>query len=442
MTYPPLSSPQPGPGDDRGGPTSGGFPVPGQQGPPSQQGSPDPGYGAYPVVPEAGGYGQPSAPQQLPQEPVPASATPETAPASYAAAGVDVVAGERAVELMRSSVARAQRPEVVDGFGGFAGLFDISAAKEYQKPLLATSTDGVGTKVAIARALDRHDTIGRDLVAMIVDDIVVVGAEPLCLTDYIACGRVDPERIAAIVSGIADGCAEAGVALIGGETAEHPGLMEPDEYDLAGAGTGIVEADYRFGAHWVQPGDVVVGLASSGLHSNGYSLARAVLYRDDAAALSEFVPELGRTIGEELLEPTRIYAPLCLSLARSWIGLHAMAHVTGGGLAANIARVIPPQLTAVVDRGAWRPPAVFDLISSRGAVPRQEMETAFNMGIGMVLIADPVALTGIFQQAGEAGVGAFVIGQVRDGQPGDVADSPAKGGAGGTVMLVGDYRNG
>lgn len=443
MTYPPFASPQqPDPGDDRGGPTPGGFPVPGPQGLPPQQGAPDAGYGAYPGAPGSADYGQPVAPPRVPQEPVPADPSPDAAPVSYAAAGVDVAAGERAVELMRASVARAQRPEVVDGFGGFAGLFDLSAAKEYQKPLLATSTDGVGTKVAIARALDRHETIGRDLVAMIVDDIVVVGAEPLFLTDYIACGRVDPERIAAIVSGIADGCAEAGVALIGGETAEHPGLMEPDEYDLAGAGTGIVDADYRFGPHWVQPGDVLVGLSSSGLHSNGYSLARAVLFRDDPAALAEFVPELGRTIGEELLEPTRIYAPLCLSLARSWIGVHAMAHVTGGGLAANIARVIPTHMTAVVDRGTWQPPAVFDLISSRGVVPREEMETAFNMGIGMVLVADPVALTGIFQQAGEAGVGAFVIGQVRDRQPDDTADSPAKGGAGGTVMLVGDYRSG
>ncbi len=358
---------------------------------------------------------------------------------SYAAAGVDVVAGERAVDLMRSSIARAQRPEVVGGFGGFAGLFDLSMAKGYERPLLATSTDGVGTKVAIARALDRHDTIGRDLVAMIVDDIVVCGAEPLFLTDYIACGRVDPERIAAIVSGIADGCAEAGVALIGGETAEHPGLMAPDEYDIAGAGTGIVAADGLLGPDRVRTGDVLVGLASSGLHSNGYSLARAVLYRDDPAALAEHVAELGRTVGDELLEPTRIYSPLCLSLARSGIGIHAMSHVTGGGLAANIARVMPAHLTALVDRGTWRPLPVFDVIAARGSVPRAEMETAFNMGIGMVLVADPAALTGIFQQAAGAGVGAAVIGQVRDTRPDDRADSPAKGGTGGTVMLVGDY---
>jgi phosphoribosylformylglycinamidine cyclo-ligase len=352
---------------------------------------------------------------------------------------VDVVAGERAVELMRASVARAQRPEVVGGIGGFAGLFDLSAAKDYARPLLATSTDGVGTKVAIARALDQHTTIGRDLVAMIIDDIVVCGAEPLFLTDYIACGKVDPDRIADIVAGIAAGCAEADVALIGGETAEHPGLMAPDEYDLAGAGTGLVEADRVLGPHRVGAGDVLVGLEASGLHSNGYSLARAVLHRDDPAALREHVPELGRTIGAELLEPTRIYTPLCLSILRAGAPIRAMAHITGGGLAANIARVIPDRLTAVVDRGSWRPLPVFPLIAQRGSVPRAEMETAFNMGVGMVLVAGPAALTVIFEQAARYAVPARVIGQVREPHSGDEPDSPAKGGTGGTVMLVGDH---
>jgi len=361
------------------------------------------------------------------------------APASYAAAGVDVVAGERAVDLMRTSVAAATRPEVLDGFGGFAGLFDLSIAKEYQRPVLATSTDGVGTKVAIARALDRHDTIGRDLVAMIVDDIVVTGAEPLFLTDYIATGRVEPERIAAIVSGIAAGCAEAGVALIGGETAEHPGLMAPDEYDLAGAATGIVEADLRLGPHLVKPGDVLVGLGASGLHSNGYSLARAVLHRDDPAALAEVVPALGRTIGEELLEPTRIYTRLCLSLARSNIGVHAMSHVTGGGLAANVGRVLPQGLIAVISRATWAPLPIFSLIAERGNISRLEMETAFNMGIGMVVVAEPASLTGIFEQAAQAGVPAVAMGEVRVQQQGDQGDAPAKGGTGGIAMLTGDY---
>ena len=318
-------------------------------------------------------------------------------------------------------------------------MFDVSGWRELERPLLATSTDGVGTKVAISRALDRHDTIGRDLVAMIVDDIVVSGAEPLFLSDYIACGHVDPDRIAAIVSGIADGCAEAVVALLGGETAEHPGLMAPDEYDLAGAGTGVVEADHRFGPHWVQPGDVIIGLGSSGLHSNGYSLARAVLGADDPVALAQMVPQLGRTLGEELLEPTRIYTQVCLSIARSWMGLHAMAHITGGGLAANVARVVPEHLTAVIDRSSWKPLPIFDLIAESGRIDGAEMEVAFNMGIGMVLIADATAMTTVFQHASAAGIPTHVIGQVRERHSEDVPDSPAKGGSGGTVTLVGDY---
>ena len=235
---------------------------------------------------------------------------------AYAAAGVYIEAGDKAVELMKVWVEKASRPEVIGGIGGFAGLFDASALKQYDRPLLATSTDGVGTKVAIAQAMDKHDTIGFDLVGMVVDDLVVCGAEPLFLTDYIACGRVVPERIAAIVKGIAEACVEAGCALIGGETAEHPGLLEPDEYDVAGATTGVVEADRLLGPGRVRPGDVVVAMASSGLHSNGYSLVRHVLLNDRAGwALDRDVAELGRTLGEELLEPTRIYAKACLALA-------------------------------------------------------------------------------------------------------------------------------
>ena len=231
---------------------------------------------------------------------------------SYAAAGVDVEAGERAVALMRASIEATRRSEVVGGFGGFAGLFDASALKSMSKPLLATSTDGVGTKVAIAQALDKHDTIGIDLVAMVIDDIVVCGAEPLFMTDYIATGSVVPERIAAIVQGIADGCAQAGCALIGGETAEHPGLLGPDEYDLAGAGTGIVEADRLLGADKVRDGDAIVAMTSSGLHSNGYSLARQVFLSSARWSLEREVDEFGRTLGEELLEPTTIYTRACL----------------------------------------------------------------------------------------------------------------------------------
>ena len=358
-------------------------------------------------------------------------------PASYADSGVDVEAGERAVDLMRASIAAAQRPEVVGEFGGFAGLFDASALKSYARPLLATSTDGVGTKVAIAQALDKHDTIGRDLVAMVVDDLVVAGAEPLFLTDYIACGKVDPERIAQIVAGIAAGCAEAGCALLGGETAEHPGLMAPDEYDLAAAGTAVVEADQMLGSHRVQAGDVLVGLAASGLHSNGYSLARAVLVKDDPSRLDTHLAELGRTVGEELLEPTRIYTRPCLELARSG-GVHAMAHITGGGLAANLARVIPVGLTAVVDRGTWRPLPIFDVIARTGAIERDELEIAFNMGVGMVLVVAPDALSGVFAQAHD--LAPFIMGQVRDSQVTDVATAAPKGGSGGTVTVSGNYK--
>src|SRR5690348_13814332 len=268
---------------------------------------------------------------------------------SYAGAGVDIEAGDRAVELMKASVARTNRPGVLGGLGGFAGLFQLDLAR-YPDPVLASSTDGVGTKIAIARALDRHDTIGIDLVAMVVDDLVVVGAEPLFLTDYIATGKVVPERIAAIVSGIAEGCVRAGCALVGGETAEHPGLMDPDEYDVSGTGVGVVNADAVLGADRVQPGDVLVGLASSGLHSNGYSLVRHVLFERGRLDLHDRPAELGgRTLADELLTPTRIYALDCLALAAE-AGAHAFAHITGGGLASNLARVLPDGLAATVDR--------------------------------------------------------------------------------------------
>src|SRR5215212_4300575 len=244
---------------------------------------------------------------------------------AYAAAGVDIEAGERAVELMKEWVAKAQRQEVMGGIGGFSGLFDASALAQRNHPVLATSTDGVGTKVAIAQALDRHDTIGFDLVGMVVDDLVVCGAEPLFMTDYIATGRVVPERMAAIVKGIAEACVEARCALIGGETAEHPGLLGPDDYDVAGATTGVVEADRLLGPGRVRPGDVVVAMEASGLHSNGYSLVRHVLLETAQWSLDRHVEELGRPLGQELLEPTRIYATACLDLARE-TDVHAMSH--------------------------------------------------------------------------------------------------------------------
>jgi phosphoribosylformylglycinamidine cyclo-ligase len=332
---------------------------------------------------------------------------------SYAAAGVDIEAGERAVELMKSRVARARRPEVVDDVSGFAGLFDASALLRYDRPLLATSTDGVGTKVMIAQALGRHDTIGIDLVGMVVDDLVVCGAEPLFMTDYIACGKVVPERIADIVGGVAEGCRLAGCALVGGETAEHPGAMGPGEYDLAGAGTGVVEAAAVLGPDRVRPGDVVVGLASSGVHSNGYSLVRHIV-KTAGLSLEAELPELGRALGEELLEPTRIYSLDCLALARS-VEVHAFAHITGGGLAANLARSLPATADAILDRASWTPPAVFEVLARYGRVGRSEMDRTFNLGVGMCAIVPADAADPALALLASRKVPAWIIGEIVPG---------------------------
>ena len=337
---------------------------------------------------------------------------------SYADAGVSIEAGDRAVELMRAWVDRARRPEVVGGIGGFAGLFDASALTRYTRPLLATSADGVGTKVAIAQRMDVHDTIGFDLVGMLVDDLVVCGAEPLFLTDYIACGQVVPERIAAIVKGIAQACVEAGCALVGGETAEHPGLLAPDAYDLAGSTTGVVEAAELLGPERVRTGDVVLAMRSSGLHSNGFSLVRRVV-QSSGWSLDREVPELGRTLGEELLEPTRIYARGCLALARSG-SAHAMAHITGGGLAANLARVLPPTVSARVDRSTWQPQPVFDLVADLGGVPGDELESTLNLGVGMVALVPADAADPSLRLLASHGIDAWVCGEVTDDPTGAV----------------------
>ncbi|WP_040421496.1 phosphoribosylformylglycinamidine cyclo-ligase [Actinopolymorpha alba] len=334
--------------------------------------------------------------------------------ASYAEAGVDIEAGDRAVALMRDWIEKTRRPEVVGGVGGFAGLFDASALRSYRRPLLATSTDGVGTKVAIAQALDKHDTIGFDLIGMLVDDLVVCGAEPLFLTDYIACGKVVPERIAQIVKGIAEACVVAGCALIGGETAEHAGLLEPDEYDVAGATTGVVEADEVLGPDRVRAGDVVVAMASSGLHSNGYSLVRHVI-REAGWTLDRHVDDFGRTLGEELLEPTRVYAKDCLALARE-TGVHAMAHITGGGLAANTARVVPAGLEVALDRSTWSPPRVFSLLGELGGVEQAELERTFNMGVGMLAMVDPRDADAAVGILANRGIHAWIAGSVFAGE--------------------------
>jgi phosphoribosylformylglycinamidine cyclo-ligase len=330
---------------------------------------------------------------------------------AYAEAGVSIEAADKAIDLMKVWIEKARRPEMVGGLGGFAGLFDASALTAYRRPLLATSTDGVGTKVAIAQAMGIHDTIGFDLVGMVVDDLVVCGAEPLFMTDYIACGRVVPERIAAIVKGIAEACAQAGCALIGGETAEHPGLLHPDEYDVAGAATGVVEADRLLGADRVEPGDVVIAMASSGLHSNGYSLVRHVLLNTAGWQLDREVPELGRSLGEELLEPTRIYTLACLALADR-TATHAMSHVTGGGLAANLARVMPPELTATIDRASWMPPQIFDVVRQVGGISQPDLEMTLNCGVGMVALTAPADADAAIALLADYGIPAWVAGEV------------------------------
>ncbi|PUA79888.1 phosphoribosylformylglycinamidine cyclo-ligase [Nocardioides currus] len=338
---------------------------------------------------------------------------------AYAAAGVDIEAADRAIDLMKASIEKARRPEMIGGLGGFAGLFDASALTSYTRPLLATSTDGVGTKVAIAQQMDVHDTIGFDLVGMVVDDLVVCGAEPLFMTDYIATGRVVPERIAAIVQGIAEACVAAGCALVGGETAEHPGLLAPDEYDVAGAATGVVEADHLLGPGRVRPGDVVLAMGSSGLHSNGYSLVRHVLLNTAGWALDRDVDVLGRTLGEELLEPTRIYTKACLELAGAG-GVHAMSHVTGGGLAANLERVMPVELGARIDRGSWTLPPVFSLVAEVGGVSRSDLEATLNCGVGMVALMQPDAVDSAISSLAEHGIPAWVAGDVVAGGEGQV----------------------
>ncbi|MDR0482318.1 MAG: phosphoribosylformylglycinamidine cyclo-ligase [Cellulomonadaceae bacterium] len=355
-----------------------------------------------------------------------------TTPLTYATAGVDTEAGDRAVELMRASVKATHSAGVLGGFGGFAGLFDLGAVGGYTNPVLATSTDGVGTKVAYAQALDKHDTIGRDLVGMVVDDIVVVGATPLFMTDYIACGQVVPSTIAQIVGGIAAGCAEAQTALIGGETAEHPGLMEPGEYDLAGAVTGIVDKDALLGPDRVREGDVLIAMPSSGLHSNGYSLVRAITAQQ-GWALERHVPEFGRTLGEELLEPTRIYAADCLALAADPAAqVHGFTHVTGGGLAANLARILPAGMSATVDRGAWEVPAVFTVLREAGGVPVADVEGTWNLGVGMVAVVGAEGADAALRCLAARGLPSVVLGTVT------VAAETADAGMAGAGAAVGD----
>ncbi|MGV0349792.1 phosphoribosylformylglycinamidine cyclo-ligase [Corynebacterium guaraldiae] len=334
---------------------------------------------------------------------------------TYAAAGVNIEEGDRAVELITPHAKRATRPEVIGGLGGFAGLFKLG---NYKEPVLAAGSDGVGTKLAVAQAMDKHDTIGIDLVAMCVDDLVVCGAEPLFLQDYIAVGEVVPEKVAEIVKGIAEGCVQAGAALLGGETAEHPGVMGKDEYDVSATAVGVVEADALLGPDKVRDGDVLIAMKSSGLHSNGYSLARYVLLEQAGLPLDGYMEDLGRTLGEELLEPTRIYAKDCLALT-SECAVSTFCHVTGGGLAGNLERVIPEGLSAEVSRSTWTPGQIFKTISSVGKVALEEMEKTFNMGVGMIAVVAPEDRERALAMMTARHVEAWELGTVRAAEEGE-----------------------
>jgi phosphoribosylformylglycinamidine cyclo-ligase len=343
-------------------------------------------------------------------------------PLTYAAAGVDVAAGERAVAMMRAAVEATHDGRVLGGIGGFAGLWSLDAVDRgagHEPPgppaaggrVLAAAADGVGTKLLVAQALDRHDTVGIDLVAMVVDDVVVTGATPLFVLDYLAVGRLDPRRVAAIVAGVAEGCRLARCALLGGETAEHPDAMAPDAYDLAGFAVGVVERDRLLGPERVTAGDVLLGLAASGLHANGFSLARRALARA-GVGYDQAVAELGGPVGEALLTPTRIYAPDLVDLLAEGVELHALCHVTGGGLPGNLPRCLPAGLVARVDRGAWTPPPIFRLLGALGPVDDEELAGATNLGVGMVLVLPAAEAGGAAAFLDARGLPAWVIGEV------------------------------
>ncbi len=332
---------------------------------------------------------------------------------TYADAGVDIDAGNRAVNLMRDAVRSTFRPEVLAEIGSFGGFFALNAGR-YQAPVLVAGTDGVGTKLRVAMMMDRHDTIGIDAVAMCVNDILVQGAEPLFFLDYLAVGRLLPEKVAAIVAGVAEGCRQAGCALIGGETAEMPGFYGPEEYDLAGFAVGVVERGRIVDGGKIQAGDVLIGLPSSGLHSNGYSLARKVLLEVAGFKADTYLDKLGRTVGEEMLEPTRIYVKAVLPLLDKF-DIKGMAHITGGGLTENIARVLPQGTGVAIKLGTWDIPPVFDLIREKGGVEVQEMLRTFNMGIGLVVVVTAGQAETVMTDLSARGEASCLIGEVIEG---------------------------
>lgn len=336
---------------------------------------------------------------------------------TYKDAGVDVDAGNRAVELMKAYVKSTYRPEVLGDIGGFGGFFQMDIRK-YKEPVLVSGADGVGTKLKLAFLMDKHDTVGIDCVAMCVNDILVHGAQPLFFLDYIALGKLRPEKVAEIVKGVAAGCKEAGCALIGGETAEMPGLYEEDEYDMAGFAVGVVDKDRIVDGSKIREGDVVVGLGSSGLHSNGYSLARKVLFEKTGFSPSDYIGELGKTLGEEMLTPTRIYVKTIWSL--EGFQIHGMAHITGGGIIENLPRILPKGLEFKINSKSWEIPPVFNLIQKSGHVEDAEMYRTFNMGIGYAIVAPEEDVDGIINTLKSRGEKAWVIGRVTKGAGGVV----------------------
>ena len=360
----------------------------------------------------------------------------------YAASGVDTEAGDKAVELMKAAVSATHNNLVLGGVGGFAGMIDAKFLKDYDHPILATSTDGVGTKVAIAQAIDKHDTIGQDLVGMVVDDIVVVGARSLFMTDYIATGKLEPNRIADIVRGIANACKEVDVALVGGETAEHPGLLKPEEYDVAGAAVGVVEKSKMLSASRVQVGDVVLGLEASGLHSNGYSLVRKIV-SDKGFKYTDKVPDFTRPLGEELLEPTRLYTGVLNKVLEQFDGkISTMSHITGGGIAANLSRVLPETVSLDIDRSTWSPLDVFRVLAGWGGYDLKDLESTWNLGLGFAVVVRKDSAGAIADFVKSQGIHAWQLGVIEstpcDSElPGYVSE--AKGVRGGAVRLVGNY---
>ena len=332
---------------------------------------------------------------------------------AYKRAGVDIAAGNEAVERMKKHVARTFRPEVLAGLGGFGGLFALDKNK-YEDPVLVSGTDGVGTKLKLAIALDKHDTIGIDAVAMCVNDIAVSGAEPLFFLDYLACGKLVPEKAEAIVKGVAEGCVQAGCALIGGETAEMPGMYADGDYDIAGFAVGIVERKRIIDGSQIRAGDALIGFASSGVHSNGFSLVRNVLLDSGKYKLEDHVPELGASLGEVLLEPTRIYVKLVQHLIRK-VQVKGLAHITGGGLIENIPRILPAGTDANIKLGTWFVPPIFRLLEREGRLAHDDLYRTFNMGIGLVAVVPDDQKEAALEAAGEAGETAWVIGGITPG---------------------------